>query len=268
TKGVQWLANKWKNRNQGAGERIENDLRHDEVRVKEQIARQTKEIGRKVDGYKGAIVRGGMKDPQRLLKDGKSIEIGVRDNTINITEYTEDHVKLRVAMLVKDHLDTYGEKQFEKTIQDMIRSSPDYKKKVREIAIRDPYLTRADSNISTDSREAITRAMTVVETGEYDTYFFEARQDILNNKAAEITSKYKNELTNAYTKFLEREINVAKEDARKDLDMTFSNAADAKIKKSELTIQEDVITRVKEAEKIAVGDAEETDKLFKDGEKI
>ena len=274
TKGVQWLANKWNNRNQGAGEMIENGLQREEAREMEQLDHRAGDFVREERDRVFSFADRAMhvQDPQRLAEDARTIERGVRDNTISITEYTETHIKARVSMLVEGHIDEYGEKELGKTIDDMIRLTPGYSERVIKIAEKgikesdDYYLSvgRKPYNKKISDFHAYFHAQNMVEGGDKDDFFSEMKKDMRVKNGDEMKSEFRNKLTSAYKKLLEREIAKAKSDARKKLD--FGNAADAEIKKSELTIHEDVISQAEEEEEIAVEDVEETDKLFKDGE--
>ena len=93
------------------------------------------------------------------------------------------------------------------------------------------------------------------------------KKDMWAKNGDEIKSEFRNKLTSAYKKLLEREIAKAKSDARKELD--FDNAADAEIKKSELTVKENVILvsqiEIEEEKEIVDEDALG---LFKDSKEL
>ncbi|MCX5969101.1 MAG: hypothetical protein NTV57_16015 [Cyanobacteria bacterium] len=263
--GVRWLANKWRNRNQGA---LERDIDRDEVRGTERLEREAGDLERQARREEGPLLERAMKDPAELLKYTESMRRDVVLNKTSITEYTEQHIELRVEKLVGDHAVAFAETTIDKDIKDMIRSSPEYKERVFRIAANDPITAEASSDLSLDTKRAIRDAASAVENGEYDDFFENMQKEIWSSKGTEIRAKFTKELTSCYTKLVRDEVELAKKEAQEEMDnpmLKFINEGKATFKESKVIAKDDVLYRAREATalaereaKAAVREAEET----------
>ena len=258
-KGVQWLANKWKNRGQAATEKIEKDIQEDKLRGTEKLERETRNLENQAQGKEESLLKKTLKDPEKAKQDVALSKIEIFQNKVSIVDYTEEHIKTRVTKLVADHALTHGKTIIEKDIKDAIRSSPEYRERVFKIAEQEPFLADDSSDLLLDAKRSIKKAADAVENGEYDDYFADMEKEIWKSKGTELRANFMEELTSSYTKLLREEVELAKKEAKEDLDNPFFNMVDggkARFKQSEIIVKEDVLYKAREATALAEKDAE------------
>ena len=251
---VNWLVSKWKNRGQGAVERV---IDRDEVKGTERVEfraegleRQSKEKGESITKKIRTNPDIFAKDiKQNALQEDMKIGLLTRQNKISIVNYTEKHIKARVEMLVRDHLDKYGEKIIENDIKDSIRQGDDYRGKVLTIAENKSLLVESSNDLSVDTKHALEEAREEVEGGIRDDYFKDAKEALEAQKQI-LTENLTKELTSSYTKLVKDEVDLAKKEAIEKLSLPERNLIDegkVAIKKSEVKVEEEVLYTARKA---------------------